>query len=157
MFDRRLLSNFDWYLLFLVLAICLVGTVAIQAASQGYVGEVSFWYRQLSWIGVGLLACFLVLLVAFRTIGRWSYLLHGSVVASLAALVFIGSAKGGVNRWFAVGPIAIQPSEFVKITSVLAIAYYFRDSRRVGGLGFKGILVPAHRVLAPVFLIVPRP
>ena len=157
MFDRRLLSNFDWYLLFPVPAICLVGTVAIQSASQGYVGEVSFWYRQLSWIGVGLLACFIVLLVDFRTIGHWSYLLHGFVVASLAALVFIDSAEGGVNRWFAVGPVAIQPSEFVKITSVLAIAYYFRDSRQVGGLGLKGILVPALLVLVPFFLVVQQP
>jgi rod shape determining protein RodA len=157
MFDRRLLANFDWMLLLLTLTIAMLGVLSIYSASQGYPGQSQFWLRQLYWIGMGLIAGFLVLLVDFRTIGQWSYLFHGAVVLSLVGLLLYGSGRGQVERWFDLGPMAIQPSEFVKFSSVLAVAYYLRDGRRVGNLGMRGLVIPSLFVLVPFFLIVNQP
>ena len=158
MFDRRLLANFDWALFFNVLAIAVLGVVTIHSASRGYAESSDYWLRQLYWLGLGLVTAFCVLLVDFRSIGRWAYVLHGGVVVALIWLLAVNHGNGGpVNRWFHLGPVAVQPSEFAKFTAVLAIAYYFRDSRRVGDLGVRGILVPALLVLVPFFLIVQQP
>ena len=125
MFDRRLLSNFDWILFLLVMTISLIGVMAIYSASQGYTEPTRYWLRQLNWIALGTAAGFLVLLVDFRTIGNYAYLIHGGVVFSLLLLMVYGSGSGtvSVNRWFQVGPIAIQPSEFAKFSMVLALAF----------------------------------
>ena len=157
MFDRRLLSNFDWTLLLLTLAVSLVGVASIYSASKGYPGPQQFWLKQLYWLGLGLGAGFLVLLVDFRRIGQWSYLFHVAVLISLAVLLYMGSRYSSVERWFMVGPIAIQPSEFAKLSTVLALAYYLRDSRRVGDLGLREIVLPGLIMAVPFFLIVNQP
>lgn len=157
MFDRRLLANFDWTLLGLTLLIALLGVAGIYSASRGYTGEAQFWLRQLYWIGLGLGVGFVVLLVDFRTIGQWSYLFHGAVIAALAALPVLGAGDGQVDRWFSLGPVSVQPSEFAKFTTILAIAYYLRDGRRVGNIGWRGMIVPLGLVLVPFFLIVNQP
>ncbi|MDH4225768.1 MAG: rod shape-determining protein RodA [Deltaproteobacteria bacterium] len=159
MFDRRLLQNFDWALLGATLAICLLGVVAIHSASKGYPGESNYWIKQVSWIGLGLGLMFVLLLVDFRTIGRFSYVLHLAATASLVFLLLHSSPDlgGKVNRWFKVGSLTIQPSEFVKFTTIMAIAFYFRDSRRVGNLGIKGVVFPLLLVLVPFVLIVKQP
>ncbi len=157
MFDRRLLSNFDWYLLSLVLAITGIGLLSIHSASQGFGGATVYWTRQLTWVGVALILAFLAVLVDFRTIGGWSYVIQGVMVAILGTLILFDGSGSGVNRWFNIGPVAIQPSEFAKLTTVLAVAYHLRDSGRPGGLGLKQLAVPVLILLVPVFLIVRQP
>jgi len=157
MFDRRLLSNFDWIMVLLTLTISLLGVLSIYSASKGYSGNPQYWLKQLYWLGIGLGGGFVVLLVDFRTIGQWSYVFHGLVTLSLVFLLVLSSGSGQVDRWFMIGPVAVQPSEFVKFTSVLAVAYYLRDGRRVGNLGLKGIWFPAILVLVPFLLIVNQP
>ncbi|MCZ6645359.1 MAG: rod shape-determining protein RodA [SAR324 cluster bacterium] len=159
MFDRRLLSNFDWFLFFLVLGISLIGVAAIYSASKGYADPTPFWLRQLFWVGMGLLFAFVVLLFDVRTIGNWAYYIHGAVLFSLLLLSAYGSGVGGnsVNRWFLIGPAAVQPSEFAKLSMVLAIAHYFRDSRRVANKGLRGNFWPLVMLLAPFYLIVQQP
>ena len=157
MFDRRLLSNFDWTLLLLTLAIGLAGVASIYSASKGYPEPQQFWLKQLYWMGLGFGAGFLVLLVDFRGIGQWSYPFHIAVVISLVVLLYVGSGNSSVERWFLVGPVAVQPSEFAKISTILALAYYLRDSRRVGDLGLREIILPGLIMAVPFFLIVNQP
>ena len=159
MFDRRLLQNFDWLLLFLTLLICTLGIMTIHSASKGATVQSAYWVRQIYWVILGLSGGLLVLLVDFRVIGRLSYLVHGAVVVALGLLPYlgIGASGAGVNRWFLIGPIAVQPSEFAKISTILAVAYYFRDARRVGDVGLRGLVIPALLVLVPFFLIVKQP
>jgi rod shape determining protein RodA len=159
MFDRRLLANFDWVFFGLVLVISLTGIMAIYSASEGFAQGSTLWLRQLNWLGIGLAVGFLVLLVDFRTIGNWAYVLHGLGCMSLVLLLFYGSGSAGspVERWFVIGPVAVQPSEFIKLTTILSVAYYFRDTRRTLGLGWRGMLVPLLLVLVPFALIVRQP
>ena len=159
MFDRRLFSNFDWMLFSLMMAISLVGVAAIYSASKGYGDDTQYWLRQLFWIATGLGVAFIVLLFDLRTIGSFAYYIHAAVLLTLVMLWGYGSGVGNtsVNRWFLIGPFAVQPSEFVKLSMVLAIAHYFRDSRRVANLGLRGNFWPLMMLLAPFLLIVQQP
>jgi len=156
MFDRRLLANFDWVLVLNTLAICFVGVAAIYSASKGYSTSTQYWVRQIYWIGLALGAGFIVLLVDMRAIGRWSYVFHGLVIVALV-LVMRHGAGSSVERWFMVGGVALQPSEFAKFSTVLAVSFYFRDNRRVGNLGLRDILIPLALVGVPFALIVQQP
>jgi len=78
------------------------------------------------------------------------------VTLSLVVLALMPSG-GQVNRWFLLGPVAVQPSEFVKFSLVMAVAYYFRDGRRVGAVGPRTLVIPLLLVLGPFVLIVNQP
>ena len=158
MFDRRLLLHFDWVFLGLVLLICSMGVLAIYSASQGYPGQPDYWLRQLYWLGIGSLAGFVVLLVDFRTIGNWAYLLHLLVLAALCLLLFTDLGyQGRVSRWFVIGPVAIQPSEFAKLTTVLVVAQWFREAQTNHRLTWRGMFIPLIFVGTPFVLIMQQP
>jgi rod shape determining protein RodA len=159
MFDRRLLANFDWVLFLNALAISVLGVAAIYSASKGYSGNTQYWLRQIYWIGLALAAGFIVLLVDMRAIGRWAYLFHGLAILGLLLVrrYGVGSAGSPVERWLMVGGVALQPSEFAKFSTVMAVAFYFRDNRRVGNLGLRDLLIPLGLVLVPFVLIVQQP
>jgi rod shape determining protein RodA len=129
---------------------------AIYSASKGYTTTTQYWLRQLYWIALAIGAGFVVLLVDMRAIGRWAYLFHGAVIV-LLLLVLRHGAGSQVDRWFMVGGVALQPSEFAKFSTVLAVAFYFRDNRRVGNLGWRDLLVPLGLIGAPFVLIVQQP
>jgi rod shape determining protein RodA len=159
MFDRRLLANFDWVLFLNALVISLIGVAAIYSASKGYTTGVQYWLRQIYWIGLAVAAGFFVLLVDMRAIGRWAYLFHAIVIVLLLLVMRhgVGGSGSQVERWFMVGGIALQPSEFAKFSTVLAVAFYFRDNRRVGNLGIRDVLFPLALIGVPFVLIMQQP
>lgn len=157
MFDRRLLSNFDWILLLLVMVISLLGVVAIYSASKGYPGNPNYWVKQLYWIAIGTGVMFVMVLFDYHTIGSWSYFFHGGVIITLGILLLTSSGAGPVARWFQIGPVAVQPSEFAKLSLILSIAHFFRDPRRIGEMGIKKMFWPLLMLVVPFFLIVRQP
>ncbi|HEX7928894.1 MAG TPA: rod shape-determining protein RodA, partial [bacterium] len=118
-----------------------------------------YWLRQVYWILIGIGAGFLVLLVDMRTIGRWAYVFHGLAILALILVLKYGRGSQGspVERWFIIGGMAIQPAEFAKYTLVLAIAFYFRDSRRIGDLGPFQVFWPLVFLAVPFVLIMEQP
>ncbi len=149
--DRRAWGYFDWKLLGLVCFVGLVGIVALHSASRGHSGGEDFWVRQIYWLLNGLLVGGLILFISPRLIGRWSYLLHGLGLLALAGLLL---KSGHVNRWYTFGGLAVQPSEFVKLTMVLALAYHFRDGER---RGLKWLVMPLLIFIPAFWLIVRQP
>ncbi len=159
MFDRRLLEDFDWVLLLLVTLISIIGFVAIYSASYSYGTETPYFKRQVLWFFVGLGVMTLVTMVDYRIMERFSPLLHLVMIFLLVLVLFYGSGGVGsrVHRWFRIGPMNFQPSELVKFTLVLYLAYFFNDSRRIGDLGFRELLWPAIITLVPFVLILKQP
>ncbi len=148
---RRIWGYLDWRLLGLTLFISFAGIIAIHSASRGYPGGDDFWIRQTYWMLNGLLVAGLMLFFSPRLIGRFSYLIHLVGVMILAGLLL---KTGSVNRWYNFGGISIQPSEFVKLTMVLALAYHFRDGDR-RGLGW--LIIPLLIFFPPFLLVLQQP
>ncbi len=113
--------------------------------------------------GVGLLL--LVLVPSYRRIGQYAYWIYWSLVVLLALLLldkygidlpFIsGSRRDTVWRWIRFGPMSIQPSEFMKVGLILALAYYlrYRSSYRT----WRGLIPPFLLTLLPMLLILKQP
>ena len=159
MFDRRLLSNFDWFLCGIVLLICIIGIVALNSATSGSMEMGRYPTRQVYWILVGIGIIFVTVLIDYRIFARWGYFFHACVIGLLVLVTLFGTGGPGspVERWLAVGPVFIQPSEFAKYTLVLSLSHYFRDSRRVGSLGLLDLIWPTLLMSIPFVLIVDQP
>ncbi len=158
MFGRKFFAHLDWVLLGTTVAISAVGILTIYSASQGYTRTDDYWLRQLIWLGVGLACGVTILLIEPRTIGHWGLVAHGILIAALVVLPLLSPSSTGVTRWLQLGPVSIQPSEFIKFTSVLATAYCLRaPSGRSDTLGLRNLLPPLLCTLIPFYLIVRQP
>ncbi len=149
-------GGIDVYFLLIVVAIALFGVVMAYSASSFYAEK--FWNDNLYYFKRHLI--FIAVAVAFTAIfviytRPWFWRVFGiaaygaSVVLLLAVLV-IGSTGKGAQRWIAIGPLTIQPSEIAKMAVVLVLALIMSKyekkielSQRFGGHFRYGVLYPA--------------
>ncbi len=144
---NSLLSGVDIWTLVLYVAIVAAGWVSITAASyeEGTAEMFSmshFYMKQLVWIGMAWLTALVVLLLDSRIYHMLAYPAYiGGLLLLVAALLF-GREVNGAKAWFEFGSVRIQPVEFAKIATALALARYmsnysfniarFSDLMRVG-------------------------
>jgi rod shape determining protein RodA len=119
--------DFDWVLLFFVLAICGLGVMEIYSATltTKFVGV---HVKQVYWILGGMALMFIVSLIDYHALlenVHWFYLVS---IGSLIAVLLFGKKYLGARRWIQMpGGQHFQPSEWVKLILILAMAKYFAD------------------------------
>lgn len=159
-FDRRLASNFDWGTLFLTLAITALGVILLYSATAYRTDGLSNIYlKQLSWIGIGLICMFTVLLVDYQVLCRYALVLYGCSIVGLVAVLLFGRVINGAQRWLVLGPWQLQMSEFVKPVLILILARYFAEDSQQNdaALSFRDLLLPVLFVALPFLLIAKQP
>lgn len=153
---RRFFTEyFDAATFLIVAALVGIGLLSIYSATfDAHASEI--YYRQLTWAGVSLLVLIIVMLLPFRLLQSLSYPLYGISIVLLLCVLVIGRTVSGSTSWFAIGAMRFQPSEFAKITTVLALsAYLARPNTSLQSIRDLGIATGI--VLLPVSLIMLQP
>jgi rod shape determining protein RodA len=163
--DRRLLFNMDWVLLGAVVLLCCTGAATIYSAT--YTGRFSGLYlRQLYWVAVGMTILAVSLMADYRRLVDRSPLLYLGLLAALVSVLLFGPKIAGTRRWFVLGPVQIQPSEFAKIVGALLLAKVFSESKKDSlglfdlaapgiAVGIMAVLIAAEPDLGTAFCLVP--
>jgi rod shape determining protein RodA len=127
MSKQGVLANLDWTLIFIYLFLVFVGFFNIYAAV--YNGEPNSFFdfntrygKQLVWIGAAFLIAIFVLVFDPKFFSQASYIIYGVFIVMLIAVLAIGSVTKGAKSWFGIGDFGIQPSEFAKAATGLALA-----------------------------------
>ncbi len=119
--------DFDWVLMGFVLAICALGVVQIHSATE-HSKFAGAHIKQIYWILGGVGAMFLVSLLNYQALlgqVHWMYIV---ALASLITVLLFGQKYLGAKRWIKMpGGAHFQPSEWVKLILILAVAKYFAD------------------------------
>ncbi|MFV1951839.1 MAG: rod shape-determining protein RodA [Nitrospinota bacterium] len=158
MFDRRLISNFDWVLFILTLSISIWGIVIIYSATQGKAEHLSKLYiTQIYWLLYGLLIMFLVILIDYHTLQRSAYFIYAIVIIALILVLIFGRVISGAQRWLTIGSLSFQVSELAKVGVIIALARYFDDRRIIKKYRLRDLFVPAVITMIPFFLIAKEP
>ncbi len=127
MIDPRQLENIDWSLIILLLLNSLIGVLMIYSASHYLPGQ--FYLRQLFWIGISLLAMFVLLAIDYKVLLTYSFYLYGLVIfVLLAMLVFDQFIQKG--SWIRLRYFQVQPSELAKITIILVLAQLYSEYKQ---------------------------
>ncbi|MDB6061838.1 MAG: cell division-specific peptidoglycan biosynthesis regulator FtsW [Verrucomicrobiaceae bacterium] len=112
-------------------ALVLIGVIAMGSASveyavRNYGGAFSFVQRYLFHFALGVLAAIAVIRVPMSLWQRtgWIWLITGLVLLALVLIPGIGRTVNGARRWFALGPLTLQVSEFVKVFVIIYLAGY---------------------------------
>jgi rod shape determining protein RodA len=158
-FDRQLLSNFDWPLLILVIVICFVGILNIYSTGFSLTpsGQTALYIKQSQWIILGLIFMFVAFGIDYRIINRYAYVIYGVSIFLLVLVFVYGYTAHGSQRWITFWGFSFQPSELMKLTTILALARFFDNHKSNGGYQVRDLVVPFSIVLVPFIFIVKQP
>jgi rod shape determining protein RodA len=122
--------HFDFWLLGAVAFLTIFGVTMIRSAIAGNIElvEANTVIKQIIFAGIGLVILIITAMIDYRYWGALSNILFLVTVGVLAVLFIFGGALFGSSRWFSVGPILIQPSEFAKIVIILVLANFFSQN-----------------------------
>ncbi|MCK5227828.1 MAG: rod shape-determining protein RodA [Desulfobulbaceae bacterium] len=157
-FDRRLLLNFDWIMLLIVLVIAGMGIANLYSATyQNTLPGMPYYLKQLYYYLFGFGLVFLIVSVDYRLLLSWNYPLYCTMLALLIAALLFGKTVAHTQRWIDLGFFRLQPSEPAKLMLVISLAsyYYRKDTGKGFSLGDLG--VPILLTLLPFLLILKQP
>lgn len=158
MIDRRLVSSFDWLLLFLVLALGACGVINLYSAASSFTGAgMAVYVKQAYWFGLGLVVMLAVAMIGPQRLSTIAYPFYVLVVILLTAVLFWGKVIGGSQRWLALGPMVIQPSELARLAVVLVLASFFQRHDQTEPYRLHQLLLPVGLALVPALLILKEP
>ena len=106
---------------------------------------------------IGFLLAVLLVAVDYHRWLEWAYLLYGLNILLLVLVLGIGEVRGGAQRWLTVGGLTIQPSEFAKVTAILALARFLGSQREKERPLWRVLLGTAALLGVPMALILKEP
>ncbi|HYE14409.1 MAG TPA: FtsW/RodA/SpoVE family cell cycle protein [Pyrinomonadaceae bacterium] len=153
--ETRRLRDFDWLLTGLAVAIAVFGTWQIYNAQP----EMGYWKKQLIGLGVSLVVMLTVAFTDYRKLVNIAPIFYafGLLLLVIVLVPGIGLKINGQRAWIGVPGLGqFQPSEFMKIPTVLMLARYFGRPRQ-SALTVKEILMGGMILALPVVLILLEP
>jgi rod shape determining protein RodA len=123
---RRLSSfrDFDWILLGFVLLLSVISVLEIKSATLMTKFR-GFDHKQIEFLLLGLVLMFLISLIDYHRLIDIAPYAYGVGVVSLVAVKLVGQKVLGARRWIRIGSFHFQPSEWIKLILIVAVARYF--------------------------------
>jgi rod shape determining protein RodA len=151
-------DHFDWTLFLIAALLAVVGVVNLYSATSVSRAALSEIYiQQVYWLVVGGILATVVAVVDYRHYERFGYALYGFGVILLILVFILGRDIRGSSRWINIGSFSFQPSEFMKLFLIVALAKYLHDDPKSEGRGLKDLVIPALITVVPLLLILKQP
>jgi rod shape determining protein RodA len=156
---RTLSSRFDLVLVGCSVLLGVIGVVTVYTATKGKLALQGddpryFLKRQAVFLVIGLVVMVVMALFDYRRLEQVSTVLYLGILLALVA-VLATPAQHGAQRWFPLGPIQLQPSEFATVVLIIAIATYC--SRRPEGLEFRDLVRMVLMAGLPILMVFKQP
>ena len=124
--------KFDWIII--ILFLLLVGFGYLNILSASHVGEISNYFdtsqlygKQLVFLGLTFVLIVLILSFEAKFYERFASIIYLVAILALIGLFIFGKDVNGARSWYGIGSMTIQPSEFAKFATALAVAKYISD------------------------------
>ncbi len=149
------LSRYSWLLLLTAL-LCLAGLVNLYSVSL--LAGLGAFKKQLVWVLAGLLAVAVISSLRPITLKNHSLAFYLLFLVLLALLFVFGKTVSGSRSWFQIGPLSVQPSEFIKIGIIMVLANYYANEVTVKeNYNSVELLKPIALLLVPTAAVVAQP
>lgn len=158
--DRQfgVLRSLDWWTIGIYIALLTFGWISVCGASYTY-GETDMFGldtrsgMQIVWIATSICLGFVILMLDSRFYDTFAYIIYGVLLLLLFATIFNPHSIKGSRSWLVLGPLRIQPAEFAKFATALAVAklmsaYDFNIHRR------KDFLIACAVIIVPMLFII---
>ncbi len=127
--QKGVLRSIDWWTIVIYIALIVFGWISVCGASYSY-GETDIFSlstrsgMQIVWIGTSLLLGMTILLLDDRFYDTFAYIIYGLLLILLFATIFNPHSIKGSRSWLVLGPLRLQPAEFAKFATALALAKF---------------------------------
>ncbi|WP_310992472.1 rod shape-determining protein RodA [Aequorivita marina] len=153
--------RFDWLIIFIYLALVSMGWINIYSASlsetaKGYFDFTQIYGKQMIWIGLSFILIIFVLAIESKFYERFASVIYIASLLSLVGLFIFGRTIAGTTAWYDFGGFSIQPSEFAKAATALALGKYVSDIQ-TNMESFKNQIGALLILAIPVILIMMQP
>ena len=159
--NQSVTNNLDWMSVIFYIILVIMGWLNIYSSSlslsdDNFIFDLSQFYgKQLMYISLSIPLIFVILSVDGKFYEKFSIVIFGIALLSLAGLFVFGKTVKGQANWYSFGSFGIQPAEFAKAATALALAKYLSDvqvnlkdvNRQIQALGI---------IFLPILLIVPH-
>ncbi len=151
------IANMDWLTVFLYLTLVFFGWLSIfSAASDEDVVRVfdlsQRFGKQILWIGLALVIAIVILIIDANFFSTFSFIIYFSILLLLIAVLLFGKTVAGSKSWIEIGSISLQPAEFAKFATALALAKYL-SIRNIDMGNLKTKLISVTIITLPSLLI----
>ena len=152
--NQSLTNNIDWISIAIYIVLVLMGWLNIYSSSLSSMEGIA--EKQLLFILFTIPLIFIVLYVDGKFYEKYATIIYGVALLSLLGLFAFGKTIAGQRCWYGIGSFTLQPSEFAKAATALALAKYLSDSQ----INLKDVnrqIQALAIVFLPVMLILPQP
>jgi rod shape determining protein RodA len=158
---RRNVPPFDLILVTATVLVSVIGVVMVYTATRGSLlangdDPKTFLKKQGLFVVLGLITMVVVALIDYRRLEPIANILYWLIVVSLLGVFVVGSSAQGAARWFSLGPLQLQPSEFAVLALILAVASYC-SRREAEGLAWRDVFRLLIMAGIPIFLVLLQP
>jgi len=132
---NSIFAGIDWTLVLFFIVLVFIGWINIYAASvtntSGEILDFSTRYgKQIQWIGLSIVLIIIIISIDAKFYERFSGIFYIVSMLSLAGLFVFGTNINGATSWYNLGFSSIQPSEFAKIATALALANFLNEPNK---------------------------
>jgi rod shape determining protein RodA len=163
MIDRRtnFIRNIDWVTVFIYLLLVIMGWINIYAAvyneQHKSIFELSQRYgSQMVLILTAFVLAFVIFMIDLKFYTFFAYPIYGLSLLLLVLVLVMGREINGARAWLFIGKFSIQPAEFAKVATALAIAKYL-SAYNIKVTSLRALLSVGMLIFLPMFLIILQP
>jgi len=154
--EKRYIAQTDWLLFGTSMLLAAIGILCIYSATRTF--ESAFYQRQFYWLLVGLVILLPTVIINYAIFKRFAYLLFAASTLMLIIALFSGHTMGGAQRWISLGFVSFQPSEFAKVTFVIALARVLSGTQiDRWGMSWRELALPTVILIIPFLLVAKQP
>lgn len=157
--NETLTQNLDWVAVLIYILCVLIGWFNIYAAVYSPEVPTSIFDLsnragvQMMWIGTTVLLIICILVIDYKFYDTFAFIIYGFFVLLLVVVLFAGSEINGSRSWIKIGSFSLQPAEFAKLATSLALAKYLSDPAVSLSRSWKDYLPIAAIIGLPALLI----
>ncbi len=128
--NDRFALRIDWLIVLIYALLVLMGWLNIYAVVYDAQVEQNIFDlslnsgKQLLWISLSALLIIVVMALDYKFYDSFAYIIYALVIVALVGVMVAGAEIAGSRSWFKIGPFSIQPAEFSKLATALALARY---------------------------------
>lgn len=154
-FDFTNWKCLDFKLIFATIALFFIGIITLYSANSGNIDP---WANsQLKRFVIFLPIFLTIIFIDIRLVFKWVYIFYIIGLLMLVYVIVSGHAAMGAKRWINLGFFNLQPSEFMKIALIMALAKYFHNLHIYKIKNFYFLVTPLLMTLLPMILILKQP
>jgi len=132
---KHIFQNIDWSMIILYLLLVVFGWINIYSAVYNAENHSLFDFsqrygKQMIWIVAAAILALIIIVIDPQFFNQFSYIIYGGVLLLLVFVLLFGKEVAGSKSWFQIGSFGLQPAEFMKFATSLAMAHFLSTQEK---------------------------